>query len=146
MAKTKIYVAKAFKLLRADGIHADFPVGMHTVDQDIADNWYVKHHTGDPGDVLATPGADELAAAVAAARAELDAEGRRLTEQHAELDAMSKGIDARAADLDAREGSIAARELEHASNVAAFEASQAATAEAASQKQSGSQKQGGKQA
>ncbi|UTV56420.1 hypothetical protein [Burkholderia arboris] len=54
---------------------------------------------------------------------------------------MSKGIDARAAELDAREGSIAARELEHASNVAAFEAAQAASA-----KQSGGQKQGGKQA
>ncbi|WP_322067495.1 STY1053 family phage-associated protein [Burkholderia cenocepacia] len=146
MAKTKIYVSKAFKLLGEDGQHVNFPVGMHTVDQEVADNWYVKHHTGDPGDVLTTPGNDEVAAAIASARAELEAEGGRLAEQRAELDAMSKGIDARAAELDAREGSIAARELEHASNVAAFEAAQAAAAEAASQKVSGGQKQGGKQA
>ncbi|WP_175786532.1 STY1053 family phage-associated protein [Burkholderia anthina] len=145
MAKTKIYVAKAFKLLGADGKHIDFPVGMHTVDEAVAENWYVKHHLGDPGDAPAASGG-EMTAALAAARAELEAEGGRLAEQRAELDAMSKGIDARAAELDAREGSIAARELEHASNVAAFEAAQAAAAEAASQKASGSQKQGGKQA
>ncbi|CAR54926.1 STY1053 family phage-associated protein [Burkholderia cenocepacia] len=141
MAKTKIYVAKAFKLLGADGKHTDFPVGMHTVDDAVADNWYVKHHLGDPGDALTAPAGGEMTAALAAARAELEAEGGRLAEQRAELDAMSKGIDARAAELDAREGSIAARELEHASNVAAFEAAQAAAA-----KQSGGQKQGGKQA
>ncbi|RQV01094.1 hypothetical protein [Burkholderia cenocepacia] len=141
MAKTKIYVAKAFKLLGADGKHTDFPVGMHTVDDAVADNWYVKHHLGDPGDVLTAPAGGEMTAALAAARAELEAEGGRLAEQRAELDAMSKGIDARAAELDAREGSIAARELEHASNVAAFEAAQAAAA-----KQGGGQKQGGKQA
>ncbi|WP_069705202.1 STY1053 family phage-associated protein [Burkholderia seminalis] len=145
MAKTKIYVAKAFKLLGADGKHTDFHVGMHTVDEAVADNWYVKHHLGDPGDASAAAGGD-MSAALAAARAELEAEGGRLAEQRAELDAMSKGIDARAAELDAREGSIAARELEHASNVAAFEAAQAAAAEGASQKASGSQKQGGKQA
>lgn len=141
MAKTKIYVAKAFKLLGADGKHTDFPVGMHTVDDAVADNWYVRHHLGDPGDALTAPAGGEMTAALAAARAELEAEGARLAEQRAELDAMSKGIDARAAELDAREGSIAARELEHASNVAAFEAAQAAAA-----KQSGGQKQGGKQA
>ncbi|WP_107311341.1 STY1053 family phage-associated protein [Burkholderia metallica] len=145
MAKTKIYVAKAFKLLGADGKHTDFHVGMHTVDEAVADNWYVKHHLGDPGDAPAAAGGD-MSAALAAARAELEAEGGRLAEQRAELDAMSKGIDARAAELDAREGSIAARELEHASNLAAFEAAQAAAAEATSQKASGSQKQGGKQA
>ncbi|MBJ9593225.1 STY1053 family phage-associated protein [Burkholderia seminalis] len=145
MAKTKIYVAKAFKLLGADGKHTDFHVGMHTVDEDVAENWYVKHHLGDPGDAPAAVGGD-MSAALAAARAELEAESGRLAEQRAELDAMSKGIDARAAELDAREGSIAARELEHASNVAAFEAAQAAAAEAASQKANGSQKQGGKQA
>ncbi|VWB83647.1 hypothetical protein BLA13014_03859 [Burkholderia aenigmatica] len=145
MAKTKIYVAKAFKLLGADGKHTDFHVGMHTVDEAVAENWYVKHHLGDPGDAPAAAGSD-TSAALAAARAELEAEGGRLAEQRAELDAMSKGIDARAAELDAREGSIAARELEHASNVAAFEAAQAAAAEASSQKASGSQKQGGKQA
>lgn len=146
MAKTKIYVAKAFKLLGADGKHTDFPVGMHTVDDAVADNWYVKHHLGDPGDVAAAPSGGEMTAALAAARAELEAEGARLAEQRADLDAMSKGIDARAAELDAREGSIAARELEHASNVAAFEAAQAAAAEAATQKANGGQKQGGKQA
>ncbi|HDR9029899.1 TPA: hypothetical protein QDB14_004121 [Burkholderia vietnamiensis] len=48
MAKTKIEVAKAFRLLGADGEHTHFPVGVHTVEQEVADHWFVKAHTRAP--------------------------------------------------------------------------------------------------
>ncbi|CAN0620531.1 protein of unknown function [Burkholderia multivorans] len=47
MAKTKIEVTKAFRLL-TDGEHSHFPVGVHTVEQEVADHWYVKAHTRAP--------------------------------------------------------------------------------------------------
>ncbi|USE78843.1 hypothetical protein NDR89_19585 [Cupriavidus gilardii] len=71
MAKVKIHVAKAFRLLGKDGTVTAFAAGNHTVDQEVADHWFVKAHTSadnDPVDEAA--GAKEDAEAKPKAEAE----------------------------------------------------------------------------
>lgn len=91
MAKVKIHVAKAFKLLGKDGKQHDFPVGNHTIDQDVAEHWFVKAHL----DGESAQSADTEAAA---------------DELLAELEAKAKAIDEREAKVAEREKAVAERE------------------------------------
>lgn len=97
MAKVKIHVAKAFKLLGKDGKQHDFPVGNHTVDQDVAEHWFVKAHLdGESAGGDTEAAADELLA-------ELEAKAKAVQEAEAKLAA-------REAELTEREKAVAARE------------------------------------
>lgn len=106
MAKVKIYVNKAFKLLDPDTKqHADYPVGNHTVEKEVAEHWFVKAHTGaePPLDPDAQAAADEL-------MAELDARAQALQAQAKDLDAREKLLAGRVRDAEQRDADLAKRE------------------------------------
>ncbi|MCA7083396.1 hypothetical protein K7G19_07260 [Cupriavidus sp. DB3] len=132
MAKVKIHVAKAFKLLGKDGKQHDFPVGNHTVDQDVADHWFVKAHLGGE----AAQNADTEAAADELP-AELEAKAKALQATEADLAAREKyaagmveAMTKHAADLDQREAKVAEREKAVAEREQAIEAKAKEDAEA----------------
>lgn len=105
MAKVKIQVAKAFQLNVKGGAPMYFPIGNHTVDQEVADHWFVKAHLGgesaESGDNEAA--ADELLA-------ELDAKAKALQAAADELAKREQALDKREADLAEREQAVAERE------------------------------------
>lgn len=104
MAKVKIYVEKAFKLLGDDGKHTDYPVGNHTVEKDTAEHWFVKAHTGDE-----PPVDPATAAETDALRAQLEDEASALTRIAETLNADRKALDARAGALTDGEAKLVER-------------------------------------
>lgn len=138
MAKIKIYVKKAFKLLGDDGKHTDYPVGNHTVEKEVAEHWFVKAHTGDepPVDPESAAAADALRAqleeeasalaAVAATlnddRMALDARAAALADGEAKLADRASAADQREADLNARAEALDGREVAIAEREKAAEA------------------------
>jgi len=115
MAKVKIHVAKPFKLLTEKGEPMHFGVGNHTVDQAVADHWFVKAHLdGESAGGDTEAAADELLA-------ELEAKAKAVQEAEATLAA-------REAEVAEREKAVAARE--QALDAAKQEAEAKAKAEA----------------
>lgn len=109
----KIYVKKAFKLRHNEETH-DFPVGLHTVDAEVAAHWFVKAHTGEQPAVE-----PDARAAADALLAEIEAKAKALDDEAA---AKAKALDVRAEELDAREKQLAKLEAAvdaHAADVAA---------------------------
>jgi len=136
----KINVHTAFQFTHADGTKQDFAVGVHEVDGDVADHWFVKPHTGDaPQKSADEKSADELLG-------ELDKREKALAGQHdilkttqaeqakkaSDLVAREKAAEQRDADLAKREESVAAREK--AAEQAAAEAAAATKAAPAAKK------------
>lgn len=114
----KINVHTAFQFTHADGTKQDFAVGVHEVDGDVADHWFVKAHTGDaPQKSDDEKSADELLG-------ELDKREKALAGQHeilkttqaeqakkaSDLVAREKAAEQRDADLAKREEAVTARE------------------------------------
>lgn len=128
----KINVHTPFQFTHADGTKQDFAVGVHDVEDAVANHWFVKPHTGDaPAKTADEKSADELLE-------DLEARERALAKQHeflktiqadqakkaSDLAAREKAADARDADLAKREEAVAAREK--AAEQAAVEAAAAA--------------------
>jgi len=64
----KIYIAKPFVLSLDGGEQVKFSAGAHTVEQDIADHWFVKAHTAES----APTQSEDVAAEMAAKDAEIE--------------------------------------------------------------------------
>ncbi|WP_104012190.1 STY1053 family phage-associated protein [Burkholderia anthinoferrum] len=137
MAKINVLTAFTIRLAHeGEEVIRRVEAGVQEVEDFIADHWYAKAHTGplpeksgDSGG--AQDGEADQAAALAATKADLQAESDRLEKLRVELDTFSKGLDERAAALDAREAAVAASEQDLAARVAAFEAAQKDAAAAA---------------
>ncbi|WP_175785459.1 STY1053 family phage-associated protein [Burkholderia ambifaria] len=137
MAKINVLTAFTIRLLHdGEEVVRRVEAGVQEVEDFIADHWYAKAHTGplpeksrDASD--SQGGATDQAAALAAAKADLQAESDRLDKLRVELDGFGKGLDDRAAALDTREAAVAASEQDLAARVAAFEAAQKDAAAAA---------------
>lgn len=115
----KINVHTAFQFTHADGTKQDFAVGVHEVDGDVADHWFVKPHTGDaPLKSADEKSVDELLKEVEAKEKEaadaLDAKTKaaiaELSKREAAVAAREKDAEQRDADLAKREETVAARE------------------------------------
>lgn len=78
-----INVVKPFTLTKQDGSVHHFGVGEQEVDEDVADHWYVQHHTDDPPEYNPPPGTPEYAAREAG-RARRDALLQAAREQEAD--------------------------------------------------------------
>ncbi|MBV8159130.1 MAG: hypothetical protein JO278_15830 [Dyella sp.] len=124
MAKVKIYVEKAFKLLGDDGKHTDYPVGNHTVEKETAEHWFVKAHTGDE-----PPTSPEMDAELAEQRAALDSAAQFLEGKAEQLKAFQEALDARASALADGEEKLAQREADLNARADALDAREAAIAE-----------------
>lgn len=130
MAKINVLTAFTIRLTHeGEEVIRRVEAGVQEVEDFIADHWYAKAHTGplaeksgDAGEPQA--GAADQAAALAAAKADLQAEADRLAKLRTELDTFGKGLDDRAAALDTREAAVAASEQDLAARIAAFEATQ----------------------
>lgn len=81
MAK-KIHVVKPFVLTVAEDQKREFPAGHHTVEDDIADHWYVQAHVGEelPSDAAGDGEAAALKEQLAAAEARADAAEKKAAE------------------------------------------------------------------
>lgn len=100
----KIYVHTAFTL-RHNGGALSFPVGVHTVDADVASHWYVKAHVGEE------PALDlDSGAAADALLAELEERAKVLQDAEVKVAQREQAADAREAKLDEREKAVAQRE------------------------------------
>ena len=151
----KIHVHTPFTLTKDDGAAQSFLPGSHEVDDDIADHWYVRAHSGEQVQAAAQVSEADVAAELAEERASLDRaakflEGRAeqlsqvqsdLDARARELDALDKSFDAAEADLKAREEALAAREAAFAAKTAAAPAQQELVAKDAGAHQ-GQRKQG----
>jgi hypothetical protein len=137
MAKINVLTAFTIRLVHeGEEVIRRVEAGVQEVEDFIADHWYAKAHTGPlpekVGDSSGSQdGEPDQAAALAAAKADLQAESDRLDKLRAELDTFSKGLDERAAALDAHEAAVAAGVQDLAARVAAFEAAQKDAAAAA---------------
>ncbi|ALX13357.1 hypothetical protein P350_11245 [Burkholderia cepacia JBK9] len=130
MEKINVLTAFTIRLLHeGEEVVRRVEAGVQEVEEFIADHWYAKAHTGPlpekSGDSTSSQdGATDQAAALAAEKADLQAESDRLDKLRAELDTFGKGLDDRAAALDTREAAVAASEQDLAARVAAFESAQ----------------------
>lgn len=131
MAKVKIYVEKAFKLLGEDGKHTDYPVGNHIVEKETAEHWFVKAHAGDepPIDPDSQAAADELLA-------ELDSKAKELDEREKAADQLKKDLQAGfdnlrtlKAEVESRHQAAAQREVDLNARAEALDAREVAIAE-----------------
>ncbi|MCW3543218.1 STY1053 family phage-associated protein [Burkholderia cenocepacia] len=130
MAKINVLTAFTIRLLHeGEEVVRRVEAGVQEVEDFIAEHWYAKAHTGrlpeksgDAADPQA--GAPDQAAALAAAKSDLQAESDRLEKLRGELEVFSKGLDERAAALDAHEAAVTAGVQDLAARVAAFEAAQ----------------------
>ncbi len=120
----KINVHTPFQFTHADGTKQDFAVGVHEVDKNVADHWFVLPHTGDaPVKSADEKSADELLGeldkrekAIAAQHEALKTAQAEQAKKAAELASREKAAEQRDADLSKREEAVAAREkaAEHA--------------------------------
>ncbi|HDR9029988.1 TPA: hypothetical protein QDB14_004211 [Burkholderia vietnamiensis] len=137
MAKINVLTAFTIRLAHeGEEVIRRIEAGVQEVEDFIAEHWYAKAHTGplpeNSSDSSGSQaGAPDQPAALAAAKADLQAESDRLEKLRVELEAFSKGLDERAAALDAHEAAVAAGVQDLAARVAAFEASQKDAAAAA---------------
>ncbi|MPV55862.1 hypothetical protein CFB46_12150 [Burkholderia sp. HI2761] len=137
MAKINVLTAFTIRLAHeGEEVIRRVEAGVQEVEDFIAEHWYAKAHSaplpeksGDAGDSQA--GATDQAAALAAAKADLQTESDRLDKLRIELDTFSKGLDERTAAIDAHEAAVAAGVKDLAARVAAFEAAQKDAAAAA---------------
>ncbi|MDN8111254.1 hypothetical protein QZN21_07350 [Burkholderia vietnamiensis] len=137
MAKINVLTAFTIRLAHeGEEVVRRVEAGVQEVEDFIADHWYAKAHTGPlsekSGDSSGSQdGPADQASALAAAKADLQAESDRLDKLRVELDTFSKGLDERAAAIDAHEAAVAAGVKDLAARVAAFEAAQKDAASAA---------------
>jgi len=137
MSKINVLTAFTIRLFHeGEDVVRRVEAGVQEVEDFIAEHWYAKAHTGPLPEKSADSsssqsGAPDEAAALAAAKADLQAESDRLDKLRVELDTFGKGLDDRAAALDMREAEVAAGEQDLAARVAAFEAAQKDAAAAA---------------
>ncbi|HDV6320875.1 TPA: hypothetical protein RJR38_002702 [Burkholderia multivorans] len=130
MVKINVLTAFTIRLVHeGEEVVRRVEAGVQEVEDFIAEHWYAKAHTaplpeksGDSGG--SQDGPADQAAALAAAKANLQAESDRLDKLRTELDTFGKGLDDRAAALDTREAAVAASEQDLAARIAAFEAAQ----------------------
>ena len=115
----KIHVHTPFTLTKDDGDKKSFAVGNHEVDDDIADHWYVKVHSGEPAQAAAQDSEADVAADLAEQRASLESAANFLNGRAEQLSLVQARLEAREADLKAREDALAASEAEFAAKVAA---------------------------
>jgi len=62
-----INMTKAITLLQADGNKLEIPAGVQEVEDDVADHWYVKAHTGEMPEAITKATADKSSKKPAAA-------------------------------------------------------------------------------
>ncbi|MBR8344219.1 STY1053 family phage-associated protein [Burkholderia ambifaria] len=130
MAKINVLTAFTIRLTHeGEEVIRRVEAGVQEVEDFVAEHWYAKAHTGPlpekSGDSSGSQGgAPDQAAALAAAKADLQDESDRLEKLRTELDTFGKGLDDRAAALDTREAAVAAAEQDLAARIAAFDAAQ----------------------
>ncbi|AQQ20247.1 STY1053 family phage-associated protein [Burkholderia cenocepacia] len=137
MAKINVLTAFTIRLTHeGEEVVRRVEAGVQEVEHFIAEHWYAKAHTGPLPEKSGDSGGSQdgpadQAAALDAAKADLQAESDRLDKLRTELDTFGKGLDDRAAALDTRETAVAASEQDLAARIAAFEATQKDAAAAA---------------
>ncbi|MCW3522130.1 hypothetical protein K6Y76_33575 [Burkholderia cenocepacia] len=137
MAKINVLTAFTIRLTHeGEEVVRRVEAGVQEVEHFIAEHWYAKAHTGPLPEKSGDSGGSQdgpadQAAALDAAKADLQAESDRLDKLRTELDTFGKGLDDRAAALDTRETAVAASEQDLAARIAAFEAAQKDAAAAA---------------
>jgi len=137
----RIHVHTPFTLTKDDGAAQSFLPGSHEVDDDVADHWYVKAHSGEPVQAAAQVSEADVAAELAEERASLDSAAKFLEGRAEQLSKVQADLDVREADLKAREDALTAREAEFAAKAAGASAQQELVAKDAGAHQ-GQRKQG----
>lgn len=98
MAKKKIRVHTPFNFTAEDGTSQHFPAGEHTVDDKVADHWFVAAHSDVTGKVKAGADTKELQAQIDSLTAQLEEKDK----SYGELQLSVAGKDQAIADLTAQ--------------------------------------------